>query len=211
MELMEKEILKINKELKSLDIKNPDLRELFQAELEIMQYKKDLCQKRIYEAEEILNSESFGEVSQKKNLIFATTEYNNIYIEKDLKSIPQEYYEDIIECLRQLQDGFEENNIQKGRQLWNNNKLSGLHELKPFKVRIFYRNLAPDMVYVLLVRMKKSDNSQLDREEAIIRNKQTTNEFERLKEEIKNPERKQELIEQNIEIYERVLERINQK
>lgn len=176
-----------------------------------MQYKKDLYQKRIYEAEEILNSESFGEVSQKKNLIFATTEYNNIYIEKDLKSIPQEYYEDIIECLRQLQDGFEENNIQKGRQLWNNNKLSGLHELKPFKVRIFYRNLAPDMVYVLLVRMKKSDNSQLDREEAIIRNKQTTNEFERLKEEIKNPERKQELIEQNIEIYERVLERINQK
>lgn len=40
-------------------------------------------------------------------------------------------------------------NLEKVRQLTNNKKLFGLYEIKEFNVRLIYRVLSGDMVYVM--------------------------------------------------------------
>lgn len=135
-----------------------------------------------------------------KNIIYATTEYGNVYIEKDLKALLEEYYYDVKESIQQIREGFDID----GKNLVNNNKLAGLKEKNPFKVRVFYRILSNDTAYVMLARMKKGNNDLLDRTEAIVRKKKTETEFNRIKEEIKNPARKEELIAENDLITEKL-------
>ena len=72
-----------------------------------------------------------------------------IYLEEDLKDIPEEYYIDIIECLESLKNGFTENNEIKGKSLKNNARLKGLHEIKKFKIRIGYLNLDSNLTFII--------------------------------------------------------------
>lgn len=132
-------------------------------------------------------------------------------MERDLKDLPQEYYECVFDSLEQLRGGYEENNAENGKALKSNRKLSGLHEIKPFKVRVVYRNLSPDVVYVLMAKMKKSNNSKKDREDLINRKDQTDGEFENLSKMIEDEEVLQELIDDNAVIYDRITKVIKEK
>lgn len=194
-ELM-KELVKMKQELEDELLLESDyeMQKYIQDELKLVEFKYNLCQKLLKEAERVKGGEVDAGKVNDKGLIFASTLGQSIYFEKDLKDISEEYYDMVDESLRKLESGFQEVNEQKGKSLKNNGKLAGIHEIKPFKVRIFYKNLAPDMVYVLMVKMKKSDNDLLDREEVIIRNKQTLSEYQRLKQLIKNPELRDELV-----------------
>lgn len=111
-----------------------------------------------------------------------------------------------------MQAGESEANITKSRNFTSTNKkLNELHEIKDFKVRLFYKNLAADTIYVLMARMKKSNNDSLDRKEIIERASQRNKQYEQLKKEIKDPVKKEELVKEHQKILDRLLGHIEQK
>ena len=188
-----------------------DMKEYIEEEINLIKLKLDICNKLLHKAIEDKQIEEEALVTPKKNIIFATTDSGNICIESDLKGISEEYLQSVEDSLIQLQEGVIEENIEKGKSMTNNAKLSKVHELKPFKVRIFYKILSPDTVYVLMVKMKKSNNALRDRREIEERVEQRTKQYEQLKMKIKDPVIKEELINQNKEHLDRILGHIEQK
>lgn len=183
---------------------NIEMKEYIQEELDSLLFKKEICEQRIKQADELQTSEKLAQVVHKRNIIFAKTSSNNIYIQEDLKNIAEEYYNDIHNCLIDLENTKDLKSIEK--QFSNHAKLSKTHELRPFKIRVCYKVLAPDLVYVMIAKYKKSDNDRIEREKVIERIKQTNNEFNLLKKEIKNPVKKQQIIEENQIIRQNIIE-----
>ena len=208
IEFIEKEIVETNQLLATE--KDEELIYYFKDDLEIWKFKLNICKELLKEAKEAKKTEELASVTPQKNLIFAKTSSENIYLEKDLKDIPEEYYDSVSESLEQLKNGYIENNEEKGKSLKSNKKLLGLHEIKPFKVRVAYRNLSPDTVFIIIAKMKKSDNDKKDREEMIVRKSRTDIEFQRLKQEILDPEKKQALIEEHQQIYNKLFKQIKE-
>lgn len=188
-----------------------DMKEYIEEEINLIKLKLDICNKLLHMAQEDKQIEEEATNAQKKNIIFATTDSGNVCIENDLKGIPEEYLQSVEDSLMQLQDGFVEDNIEKGKSMTNNVKLSKVHELKHFKVRIIYKILSPDTVYILMIKMKKSNNALRDRREMEERVEQRTKQYEQLKIKIKDPVIKEELIRQNKEYLDRILGNIEQK
>lgn len=181
-----------------------ELIKYYTEELELWKLKLKLCQERINKANKQKETEELAKITPEKNIIFAKTSSGNIYLEKDLKDIAEEYYDSVQDSIEQLKNGYIENNEEKGKSLKGNRKLSKLHEIKQFKVRVGYKNLSNDIVYIMIAKMKKSNNDKKDREELIDRNGKTIKEFEKLEEQIQNPEIKEALIKEHNEIYKRI-------
>ena len=89
-----------------------------------------------------------------------------------------------------------------------NEKLNGILEITPFKIRIMFKNLDKDTVFVIMARVKKSNNSGKDREEPIRRNQKTINEFCAIKEQIKDPVMKKNIIDVNREIKNNIFSKL---
>ena len=159
-----------------------------------------MCEQRRKEALEILEEEVSALNSDgKKNLIFAFTDSGNVYFEKDLKEIPEEYYQVVIDNLYELENG----NI--GKNFKSNNKLSGLRELCPFKVRLIFRVLDYDTIYVMMVRMKKDNCSRDDVKQPEIRSNNTNDQFLKLKKLFRDPKFKKEYVLKNEGIKENLI------
>ena len=77
------------------------------------------------------------------------------YIERDLKTVPEEYYDKIKELLLQKRYGLTKKTNDK--QLINNEKLKQFRELKEDQIRIIYRNSYNNSIIILGVGVKKSD------------------------------------------------------
>lgn len=190
----------------------PEMKEYIQAEIDIIQFKINVCNNLLHNANEDKQIEEQALTTPKKNIIFATTDSGNVCVENDIKTFSEEFYSSLERLVARLQEGVVENNVQKAKSFTTiDKKLASIHEIKEFKVRLFYKNLTPDTVYVLMVRMKKSDNDRLDREEIRNRASQTNKQYESLKKEIKDPVKKEELIKQNKEHLDRILGHIEQK
>lgn len=78
------------------------------------------------------------------------------FFENDLKEIPYEYYERIIDLLEKKRYGYLGPNNDK--QLVNNSLFKGYRELKDDQVRIIYKKLDDNIIIVYGVAVKKSDN-----------------------------------------------------
>ena len=205
IELLEKDLSKLKENIKS----DEELKEYIEEEIDVTLFKIDACHKLIQKYQETKELEENFKETEGKNLIFAKTVYGNICLENDLKFIPEEYYKYIENGLIELQEGSKEDNTVKGRQLTNNSKLANIHELKFFKIRLMYKILAPNTLYIMMARMKKSDNDCNDRREVINRANQTKKEYEELKEIIKDPIKKEELILEHKEYIEKIIGNIN--
>lgn len=158
--------------------------------------KIELCKKRVESVTKQLKDESIESqaAQSKRHLIFAKTTFGSTFLQRDLKDIPREYYDKVQATLETLEYGDLGSNTEKVRQLSNNKKLFGLYEIKEFKIRLIYRVLSGDMVYVMQTRMKKDNNSMVDQKELISRNKNTNDEFNELKTRVQNPDDRELLI-----------------
>ena len=178
---------------------NPEEQDYYKQELKLHNLKLNICKEQIqvFKSQTEQLKEFFANTN--KHIIFAKSNKGNILFERDLKYISKEYYKEVEECLLKLQEGIKEGNEEKAKKLMNNKALSGLHEIKAFKVRIVYRILDSNTIYVILAKMKKSDNESKDREELKDRKIKTNQEFESLKIKIKDENFKSKLIEENEE------------
>jgi len=214
--LMENLIEFINKELEQINNlitkeNDEEMKEYLSEELNLWKFKLSISKKLIDEAEKSKKIEQETQITPNKKLIFATTTTGNIYLEKDLKDIPEECYDAVRESLEALKDGYVEENDEKGKQLKNNGKIAKVHEIKQFKVRVMYKILAPDTLYIIMTRMKKDNNSKKDRDEVIIRNKQTEKEFNMLKNILKDPTAEKQIIDENQNTYNYLFEYLKER
>jgi len=95
-----------------------------------------------------------------KKLIYLTTGHKgtgNICFEMGLKEIPEEYYVDLSEMLKELKDGVVYNNKEKDRSL--SPEIKGYRERKKFKVRIVYKLLSNNTILVTFAMFKKENHS----------------------------------------------------
>lgn len=208
--MFDEEILKLNQELEMLDDSEFEMKTEFQKEIESLKLKKTICETL---KKEVLEDENENHLvhGQVKKIIFATTSFGNVCLERDMKSFSEEYLEAIKMCLERLEEGFEESNTVKGKKLISDKRMEGIHEVKEFKVRVIYRMLTPDTVYVMMAKMKKSDNGKKDREEIVTRSKSVDQEYEVLKINMENPETKARIIEENEVIRNRIFASIEEK
>lgn len=141
-------------------------------------------------------------------MIFAKTTFGNTYLERDLRDIPLEYYDKVLSTLDTLESSDIGSNVEKARQLVNNKKLFGLYEIKEFKVRLIYRVLSGDMIYVMQTRMKKDNNSSMDQNELISRSKNTNDEYMELKNRVQNPKDRELLIMEHEQIRQEIMQKL---
>ena len=158
-------------------------------------FKKKICMTRIEEALYDVDILKKSEECLVKNLVFANSGGDNVYLEKDLKSIPFEYYSVVLESLEMLERG-----EAKFKRFVDNKNLNGILEITPFKIRVMFKNLDADTVFVIMARVKKDNLSTKDREEPTKRNHRTMEEFCTLKKQIKDPVMKRNIIDANREI-----------
>ena len=193
IESLDEEILHYSKELRAtLDEED---KQLYINELEELQKKRKICEKILSDYYTISTEEIVDE-SKKINIIFGVTPSGSIAFLNDLKrNIDEHYYEEIIELLDQLENGELVNNQEKVRRFnSNNNKLSGLMELKGFQIRLLFRQLPKNIIYIDMVRIKKDDRVTKDFQEPIRRMTLLTQDFESKKRRIKNNDKVDELI-----------------
>lgn len=192
---IETEIIELENLLKEkLD---EQLKKEIEFEIKTLLRKKRIC----IELKERATQEEKQEEESKnvpKNIVFATTNSGNVCIKNDIKNFPEEYYEDIIYLLEKIRLGIEEDNNEKAKKMRTvNKKMNGIHEVKGFKVRIFYKRLSTDTVYVFMAKMKKSNNDRLERTSVIERMTQLRNQYEKLKKKITIQSEKEKIISTN--------------
>ena len=101
--------------------------------------------------------EILDETMVKTNFFFSMS--NDIsYLERDLKTVPEEYYNKIVDLL--LKKRYCDTNANTDKQLVNNSKLKQFRELRSDQVRILYKNLNNNSIIILGVGVKKEDNDR---------------------------------------------------
>lgn len=178
---------------------------MLQEEIDLVDFKIQICEDRINYANEIVKEEEMAEMTSQKRIIFAKTSSGNTYYQKDIKDIPDEYVAQALRDLRQLRTGITEDNEEKAKSFKNNNRLKGIHELKSFKVRTIYRIIDRNTIQVLMVRMKKSDNDRKDLIEVITRADKTMKEFNNILDRINDQQYMKSLIDESEELYETIV------
>lgn len=206
---LNKDVEELN-DLLNLEQNNEEIKALHQ-EIELYKFKLKICKERITIFKNQDEQLRIFSSSSSKNIIFAKSSKGNILIENDLKDIPEEYYLNIIDNISKLQEGIYESNTSKGRKLSNNKNLNGLHEIKSFKIRIIYRILDYNTIYIILAKMKKSNNDKKDINEVIQRKNQTNKEYEDLKIKIQDEQLKSQLIAEHNELIEKLRETLKSR
>ena len=93
-----------------------------------------------------------------QKIVYATSEINplNAKIISDLKDIPEEYYDSILDLLTD----FKNNTLPKNKikRLVNNGKLNYLYEIKEYQTRIIFKRVENDIICILGIFIKKDNN-----------------------------------------------------
>lgn len=176
-------------------------------EIKKLQIKSVICEKIYKSAFEVNEPEKVDE-TKKVNIIFGVTPSGSVAIFNDLKrNVDPHYYADVIELLEQLKIGEFVNNPEKVKKFnSNNNKLAGLLELKGFQLRLFFRQLPNNILYVDMIRVKKDDRTVRDFQDPIRRMALLSSDFENKKRRIKSGDRVEELIIEGEENYREIID-----
>jgi len=212
-EIMEGLIFKLEKDRDELEYLLSDEEEgkqknIWQEELESCKYKIDLCKKRYKEAKEKQKAEDDFLNEEWKKIIFAMKSNDEPFIFSDIKSsfVPEEYYQNIIDSLQNIETGGNLDNKEKGRRLRSDSTINDVFEVKTFKVRVYYRILSKDIAYVFLAKQKKSDNDAYDKNAIRNRRNYTDDEYKKLKKLISDPEQKREICRAHRKYLQDILE-----
>lgn len=185
-------------------------KQLYITEIRILELKCRICEKVLNDSFTFTDDVTIDE-SKKVNVIFGITPSGSIALLNDIKrNVDSHYYPEVLEMLDQLEAGDFVNNQEKVRKFnSNNNKLSGLMEIKGFQLRLFFRQLPNNIIYVEMLRVKKDDRVTKDFHEPIKRIALLSTDLEYKKRRIKNGDRVEELILEGEEMLRDVKEFLN--
>lgn len=185
-------------------------KQLYITEIRILELKCRICEKVLNDSFTFTDDVTIDE-SKKVNVIFGITPSSSIALLNDIKrNVDSHYYPEVLEMLEQLEAGDFVNNQEKVRKFnSNNNKLSGLMEIKGFQLRLFFRQLPNNIIYVEMLRVKKDDRVTKDFHEPIKRIALLSTDLEYKKRRIKNGDRVEELILEGEEMLRDIKEYLN--
>ena len=107
---------------------------------------------------EIVIEDALLPLKEENVLIYSTSKVNplNAKIISDLKDIPEEYYENIINLI----NGFKYGTLPNGsiKMLKNNENLKDVFEIKGYQTRILFKQVKDNIYCILGMFNKKSDN-----------------------------------------------------
>ncbi len=115
------------------------------------------------------------------NFVFATSVFGNIYAFSDIESISPEFYDRILKCLDEMRSRNDTFDVSKSRVFSNNGNINGVIERKGYQVRILYRQLDYNTIYIFRIKVKKSDNDKKDYLDVVNRCKLTDRQFNEFK------------------------------
>lgn len=221
---IERLIMFINNEIESnneleKESKDEEDKLFLKSELERLNHVRDVLVDKLSEVYES-QTEITNEAS-KKNILFLMTNASNPCVEKDIKDIPNEYCDSLIE----LFDALENFDSREGKyndivckKLTNNVAVKDVFELKAFKVRLYFELLDKDTVVVLMATLKKDDNPKsitdtLSRRLSMIdaNEKRYVPLVEQLKAQISDPNVKNKLIEEHSIIKDSIISELKSK
>lgn len=147
----------------------------------------------------------------KKNLIFLKSQAGNVFFNGDIKDFPEEYLLDLIDLIKKLENYDTTFNTVMHRKIANNNSLKNLFELKFYKIRLIYRHLDKDTVLVIMGCYKNQTNPSKERETLALRIKQSQETIDSLIEDLMDPVKKSNIIEENKKIEADIIEQIGSR
>ncbi len=206
----------INREIESnIELKNETDDESIDLEIDRLNKIRDGLVKELSEVYDEVKTEE-----KKKNIVFLMTNASNPCIEKDIKDIPREYYDDLYEMLESLESfGSEEGKYNNTvcKKFTNNNSVKDVFELISFKVRLYFSQYDKDTIIVIMAALKNQTNSKVLYETlghrvsmTLKRNSHYTL-LDDLKTKLSDPETKIKLIEEHNEIKENIMEQLKGK
>ena len=114
--------------------------------------------------------------------------------------------------LEDLEQGNNKGNQLKRKRFSSAMKsMRGLSEIKDFQIRIIYRELPNNILYVEMIRIKKDDWSFKDKNEIATRDALLSKDYARLKQKVKAGDKVEELIISNQEITTKIKEYIEKR
>ncbi len=166
-------------------------------EISRLQRKLRICEEMlemtyVIEEESTLESEDV----QQSTLVFGKLPSGNIAFLNDLKrNVDEHYYPDVLKLLDQLETGELVTNPEKNKYLSSiNKKLAGLLEAKEYQLRLIYKYLPNNMIYVCMIRVKKDTFVTKDKQEPIDRAEILAKDYSIVVKRIKDNDRLDELI-----------------
>lgn len=113
---------------------------------------------KIFLVENLSNSLEVEKCQSVKNKIVLVNKPNGTpYIIDDLKSVAYDYYDGFLELIESIENG-----IFKNVKAFNSNneRLSGISEIRGFKVRILFERIGDDAYAIIAAFIKKCDNDK---------------------------------------------------
>lgn len=180
-ELKDKKVTNLNLLEQETD---PEMQIYLREELGILNLKINICQEKLRKAnsknDQIQEIDFSSSLSQAKHIIFATEDYNNTYFEGDLRFLEKATYPNIVKCLEQIERGGLNFNPTQIRVLTGDN-VKGIFESKSYQMRVFFRTLPCNCVYVLMVAQKKTNIDPSIIASVIKRKEDTSDEYGAIK------------------------------
>lgn len=179
-----KEIKEVNEILRNEDI-SADEKILCEGIIETEKRKIDFIKSRLIKSDK----EEKDEQEEKNNIILAPTATGNIRLIDELEHIPNDYYAGFKELIDSIIDG----TFKNVKAFASNSELSGLTEVKGFKIRVAFARIDTNTYALVSAFIKKSDNDKLYRETLI----RKAREYYRLEDSIKQNLSNPEFLEEN--------------
>lgn len=139
-------------------------------------------------------------------VIFARKPSGKVAIIDDLKGIDSGYYETITSLLRDLVMGDFKSKNGEFKRFNNNEVLNGLCELKGYQVRLFFRFLEGEVIYVEMVRIKKDNMTKKDRNEPVIRERNISKDLDMVMMSLEDEDKKRVILKRGFEDFNSVLQ-----
>lgn len=149
------ELLKNIKEIEELLEEEKD--ELTKSDLEEFKNEVIINSKKMKIIDN-LNSEKteIEEEVEENNLFFATTSSGNIRVLEEIEAIPQEYYAGFVGLFNSIKDG----TFKNVKRFTNNNRISGICEVKDYKIRVIFDRIGENDYAVISAFVKKTDKDK---------------------------------------------------
>lgn len=198
--------IKINEQYAKEDVES---REEWLLEATKLKQKLAICETVLKQAYVSAEPEDEVDKSQKINIIFGVNPAGNVAFLNDLRrNVDPHYYPAIDELLTSLENGTL-STIERFSS--SNAKLQGLYKAKAYQLRIIFRQLPNNMIYIDMIRVKKDDWTSKDQDEPMKRCALLNSNYESIKRRIKNNQDVEELIIANQEVMAQIRSLIEEK
>ena len=172
-------------------------------EISLLRNRLLIVSSKIDEYERMLDEEKkVDSYTGKRELIYLKSLAGNVLPEKDIDLVPGEKLDDLKSAFELLENDNLPSDIKA---------LRGLKATKDFQARVYFCHVIDDVTLVLLIREKKDDWNSKINESVIIRAQKGNEILAKLKKDLKDPVKREEMIREGREITARIIEKIDSK